>query len=178
MKRIVCLLALGCVSFGCSVRSSSPETDERIEGPVELGDFGGVKRWENLHFGGQPDADDFPSIRDAGIDVVVDLRARSELAWDEEAVARAAGLVYHRVPITQVPLDPNAVERIDALIAQHEGKRILVHCRSANRVGGWFALHLAKQRGVAPATALAMARAAGLKSTKLEKSVRAAMAKK
>jgi len=128
---------------------------------------------ENLWLSGQPDENALRQAREAGVEVVINLRGKNEFDWDEAAAARSLGLEYHNIPIAGAePFSPQALGRIDEVVAKHPDDQILIHCSSANRAGAWFAVHLAQQRGMSVDDALAVGRAAGITKEAISDKVR------
>ena len=148
------VLALTAAIVACSERA--------VEGPYTWGSAAGVKKYANLYLAGQPDTAGLVAAREAGVGVVVNLRHPTEHRWDEAAAAAELGLAYHSVPVSGNALSREALERVDAIVAENEGEEILIHCASGNRVGAWLAIHLVERRGMEPEQALAIGREAGI----------------
>jgi uncharacterized protein (TIGR01244 family) len=82
---------------------------------------------------------------------------------DVGAEVRAAGMVYHQIPVAGTDgITAENASRLSALLDDAEGP-VLVHCSTANRVGGLLAI-AAAQDGMDADAALAFGRAAGMKS--------------
>jgi uncharacterized protein (TIGR01244 family) len=149
MTRFVFLLSL--VLAGCSSLT------------VHATDFAQPK--PGLYTGGQPTQEDLVRLKSEGVRTVIDLRGPQEdRGYDEAAEARRLGLEYIALPIAgKDDISPaNAKALNDALKAQ-DGD-VLLHCASGNRVGALLALGAARIEGVSKEEALALGRAAGLKS--------------
>jgi len=155
------LWMLGLV-FATQATAKEPITPEDVTGPVTWGSAERVTHLRHLYFADQPDAKGFEAAKQAGVVTVIDLRAPSERDWDERAVVEELGLTYYNVPVTGDAFDPEAFERIEALVEQHHGEPILLHCSSSNRVGGWLATHLVTRHGLSEEQALAVGRKAGI----------------
>lgn len=120
----------------------------------------------NLFCAGQPDAAGFREAAAQGVAAVLNLRPDAEMDWDEAGLVTQLGLDYKQIPIAG-PGDinePNA-KVLNEWLDQFEGKPVLVHCASSNRVGALLALG-ASLRGASDEDALELGRAAGL--TKME----------
>jgi protein tyrosine phosphatase (PTP) superfamily phosphohydrolase (DUF442 family) len=153
------------------VWAGEPVTPEDVEGPYVWGSAKNVTRLGHLWFSAQPDAVGLAAARDAGVEVVIDLRDPSERGWDEALVVEGLGLVYHSVPVSGAAFDPEALARIQSLVEENAEEQILIHCSSANRVGGWLAVSLVENRGMTEEDALAVGRRVGITKPVIEKSV-------
>lgn len=115
---------------------------------------------------GQPEAGDWPALADAGIGVVIDLRPDDERPGrNERDEVQAAGMDYLQIPVAGVQdLTTQAASRLwQALQQAHtDGKQVLVHCASANRVGALLALAVAAHDGRSLEQALQLGREAGM----------------
>lgn len=168
MKRILVLVGL---LAGCSPGAIAPQ---EVEGPFTWSNLDGVTRIHHHWFAGQPDAAALAAAREAGVEIVVNLRPPDEFDWDERAAAEELGLGYYNVPIPREgPFPPEAIEKLDALVAEHHGAEMLLHCSSGNRAAGWFATHLVRTHGMPLDDALAVGRKAGITSPGIEDKVRA-----
>lgn len=118
---------------------------------------------------GQPTADDWAGIANAGVGTVIDLRPDSERPQrDEAGEVRKAGMHYVQIPVAgPQDLGPQAATALwHALqVAQKDGGQVLVHCASANRAGALLALAMAQHGGRSSAQALQLGREAGMTST-------------
>lgn len=122
---------------------------------------------EGVATAGQPDADDVRRLAEAGYRVVVDLRGPGEpRGFDEAAAVREAGMEYVSLPVTGPPSD-ETFEALRDLLRDPERRPALVHCASANRVGGALIPYLVLDRGQGPEDALQTAARIGLRSQEL-----------
>ena len=172
MKRVavlVCLLACGALAQETDLSSvSSLKVD--LDAVVELGVVSPV---DGLTTAGQPDEAALEVFADAGYLAVIDVRGEAEdRGFDQQAVVEELGMYYVQLPIE----DKSAIsfenaKKLDELIGEHDGP-VLVHCRSANRVGALIALR-ASLDGADDETAIEIGKEAGL--TRLEGVVREAL---
>ena len=132
----------------------------------------------DLITGGQPTAEDFQAMKDAGLKHVINLRPVVEDAgFDEAALAAKLGLKYTLIPVTGPgDITEDNARKLDAALAAAPGQPTIVHCASSNRVGALFALREAWVKGKSNDEALAYGRAAGL--TKMEPMVQQILATK
>ena len=162
----VCAGAL-CVSLMLAVVAApagagAPVTPDDVKGPVTWGAARNVTRLDQLWFAGQPDRVGLEAARAAGVQMVINLRAPSELRWDERSAVEALGMSYFNVPVTGRSFDPKAFARIEELVAENREKEILIHCATSSRAGGWLATHLVRERQMSIADALAVGRRTGI----------------
>ena len=127
-----------------------------------------------LHAGGQPTKEDLAALRASGVTTVIDLRAAGEdRGFDEPAEVERLGMRYIALPIGgKDDLTPANARALHQLL-QRERAGVLLHCASGNRVGALLALGAVQEEGQSVESALALGRAAGLKS--LEPAVRNAL---
>ncbi len=120
----------------------------------------------NIVTGGQPTEANFRALKEAGVTVVVDLREPSEpRPLDEPKVVAALGMEYVNIPIGPMTrLDPPLMERFLGVLRSHKDDKILVHCASANRVGGAMVAYLMLDHGMEQDDAVEAAQLIGLRS--------------
>lgn len=121
---------------------------------------------------GQPSPEALAGLKAMGFGTVVNLRLETEKGVaGEKAVVEGQGLRYVSVPVT-----PEGFGLEDALAVQQVlddpwTGPVLVHCGSANRVGGVLAV-IEARKGRSLDEALSLGRAAGLSSPTMESAVR------
>ncbi len=99
----------------------------------------------NLATAGQPGSAHFEALKAAGTEVVIDIRDPMEpRPLDEPGTVRRLGMEYVNVPVLQGMLDDAMMDRALGELRRNAGRPTLLHCASANRVGGvlipWFIL--------------------------------------
>jgi protein tyrosine phosphatase (PTP) superfamily phosphohydrolase (DUF442 family) len=177
MKTLAALhLTLALLLAGTAAADATAPED--VQGPLAWGGVSNVTHLGKLWFAGQPDRAGLEAARAAGVEVVINLRAPSELDWDEKSAVEELGMSYHNVPVTGPRFDPVAFARIDELVEEHTGREILFHCSSSNRAGGWLATHLVKKSGMSVNEALAVGRRAGITKEGIVARVRALVAER
>lgn len=116
---------------------------------------------------GQPTAGQIEALARDGVEVVIDLRGPAEpRGFDERAVVERLGLEYHNIPVGAT-LGAAEIERVSALLRQRSVRTVLVHCKSANRVGGAMLPYLILDEQLPRGEALATAQEIGLRSEDL-----------
>jgi rhodanese-related sulfurtransferase len=124
----------------------------------------------HLATAGQPSAAAFAAFRDAGGEVVLDIRDPMEpRPFDEADVVRGLGLEYVNVSVRQGALDDAVMDRVlDAVRSSAgKGRTLLFHCASANRVGGALIPYFILDQGMAEEEAVDAAMRVGLRGADL-----------
>ena len=114
---------------------------------------------------GQPNAAQLEQLARSGVEIVADLRAASEdRGFDEPGAAARLALEYHSIPVIGASIGAREFGAVRSLMRTRGTRPILVHCKSANRVGAalipWLVLDQHRSRE----DALAIARQIGLRS--------------
>lgn len=120
---------------------------------------------------GALDAKKVACLTKANVQVVLNLQPNDELLFDEAASVLAHGMDYVHLPIAGADdLKQVNLLAFDRVMREHQGKTILMHCKSGNRVGACMALRAGWLRGRKMDTAMAQGFAYGLQG--LEEEVR------
>ncbi len=126
-----------------------------------------------VYVGGQPSRSDFAALKEAGIDTIINMRMGGELDYDEGPLVEELGMRYVSIPVAG-PIGMT-IENADLLdTALVDGEQVLVHCASANRVGGLFAIRAFKAGGISVDKAITLGKQHGLAS--LEPRIRQVLA--
>jgi cyclopropane fatty-acyl-phospholipid synthase-like methyltransferase/protein tyrosine phosphatase (PTP) superfamily phosphohydrolase (DUF442 family) len=134
----------------------------------ELGTAKNVHRSDRLYFSDQISPKDFQSIQSQQITRVITFRTGGEVDWDEKGAVKAAGMEFLEIPfLLPDSLTDEVFEKVRAVLNASEQKTLL-HCGSANRVGGAWLPYRVLDQGVALSAALAEARVIGLESEAYE----------
>jgi protein tyrosine phosphatase (PTP) superfamily phosphohydrolase (DUF442 family) len=123
-----------------------------------------VVQADNLFIAGQPDKQGLQMARDAGVDLVVNMRLPNESRWNEKAFVEELGMQYLSIPMSGAGpvFDPATIERLHELVSENPDQKILMHCASGNRTSAWFGLYLVEEKGYTLEEALAIAQQTGL----------------
>ncbi len=122
----------------------------------------------NLYTGGQPSARHLHALKQAGTDIIVDLRDPMEpRPVDEPDLVHHLGMVYVNIPVTSGALSDGALERILATLRTARDRTIFCHCNSGARVGGALIAHLILDHGMDEDAAATEAMRVGLRSAEL-----------
>lgn len=162
------------VLAGLSACAQQPITLESVGEARALGGAKRVVEVDNIWVASQPDLEALELARTAGVSTIINLRQDSEMDWDEAEAVADLGMTYHAVPVSGRAgrLVPEDMERIHAIVKAAGTKPIMVHCASGNRVGAWLATYLMDVQGATSADALAVGKAAGIRSEAVEDWVR------
>ena len=98
---------------------------------------------EHLATAGQPTAEQFATIRQAGFDLVVNLAlpTSSNALPDERSVVEACGMTYSPIPVIWEHPTAADFEQFQATLASHPDQKIFVHCAMNMRVSAFVYLH-------------------------------------
>ena len=160
-------LVLGAVFTGTGSQAEDTSAPELKS--VQLGDTQNVHSFRKNLLCGQPSAEDFAEAKKRGIKVVVTLRTKGEVDWDEPGLVKGLGLGFHefgfRAPetLTDAVLDGSL-----KILADAKSKPVMLHCGSANRVGAVWLAHRVLNDGLPVDAARREAATVGLRTTGYE----------
>jgi uncharacterized protein (TIGR01244 family) len=117
---------------------------------------------------GDTPGDAFATLSRMGFTSVVNVRLADEpgVAAESDLVA-AAGLRYYHLPLDSKAPAFDIAERFLDIVGDDANRPLYIHCRSANRVGGLWAIKRVVQDGWTREDALAEGQAIGLKSPEM-----------
>ena len=132
--------------------------------PAETGILNATSPEPGILFGGQPTAEQLGKLAAADYKTVIDLRAPTEdRGYDEAAAAKAAGLTYVPIPVTEETIkDPRTLDRFIEVFNDTE-KPVLVHCAGGSRVAAVYYAWLVSEKKMSREEALAKAKEEGLR---------------
>lgn len=117
---------------------------------------------------GQPGAEHLKALSQAGVKTVIDIRDPMEpRPFDEPGLVRQLGMKYVNVSVRQGALDDATMDGFLDAVRKAEGAPMLVHCASANRVGGALIPYFMLDRKMAEEDAVAAAMKIGLRGADL-----------
>lgn len=117
---------------------------------------------------GQPGAGHFKDLAAQGVKTVIDIRDSMEpRPFDEPALVRGLGMKYVNVSVRQGALDDAMMDATLDAIRQNDGQPLLLHCASANRVGGVLIPYFMIDKGMSEEDAVAAAMKVGLRGADL-----------
>lgn len=117
---------------------------------------------------GQPNPDQFRALREAGVEVILDIRDPMEpRPFDEAALVAELGMRYYNIPVSAGRLDDAVMAEILEVLRTEQGKPTAFHCASGNRVGGPMIAYLMLEEGMVEDDAVTMAMRIGLRSAEI-----------
>ncbi|MCL4864405.1 MAG: hypothetical protein KJZ47_00840 [Gemmatimonadales bacterium] len=122
----------------------------------------------HLVTGGQPGEEEFRALREAGVEVILDIRDPMEpRPFDEAQLAGDLGMRYYNVPVVAGRLDDGIMAAVLEILRKEKDVPTLFHCASGNRVGGALIPYLIQDAGMTEDDAIAMAMRVGMRSSEL-----------
>lgn len=104
---------------------------------------------------GALDTEKVAALAQAGVDLVINLQPDDELTFDEATAVKQAGMQYEQLPISgAIELKQLKILAFDNILRQNHGKKVAMHCKTGNRVGGAIALRAGWLRGRKMETAM------------------------
>lgn len=134
--------------------------------------FRNVRVFDNLHLGGQPNADELRGAAKAGVKAVISLRPDDEKGVAEERkLVAELGVEYISIPVAGGPgLTLEAAKELDSALTRLGEQPVIVHCSSGNRVGALFAVRAREIQKKSAEEAFAIGQSYGM--TRLTNAVR------
>lgn len=122
----------------------------------------------NLATAGQPGPAHLEALKGTGTQVVLDIRDPMEpRPFDEPGTVRRLGMEYRNVPVRQGMLDDDMMDRVLAELRRNAARPTLLHCASANRVGGVLIPYFILDQGMTEDAAVEAAMKVGLRGADL-----------
>lgn len=170
---VFAILLVGFISsLSVGTLSAQDEFDSKRAPEVfamDMGEAKNVHRSGNLIFSGQFSPNDIQTMKLLGIERVITLRNLGEVDFDEPKSVRDADLEFHRVPFASgESLTDDVFVKVRDLL-RDDSQKTLLHCGSADRVGGVWLAYRVLDQGVNVSTALAEAKKIGLKAASIER---------
>jgi len=117
---------------------------------------------------GQPGPQHFEALQAAGVKAVLDIRDPMEpRPFDEPRLVNELGMRYVNVSVRQGALDDPTMDAVLAELRRGSGEPILLHCASANRVGGVLIPYFILDQGMSEDAAVEAAMRIGLRGPDL-----------
>lgn len=118
--------------------------------------------------GGQPGPEQFRALKEAGVEVILDIRDPMEpRPFDEAATVRELGMRYYNVPVVSGRVDDRVMGAILEVLRGEAGVSTLFHCASGNRVGGAIIPYLILDQGMTEDDAVMLAMRMGMRSAEM-----------
>lgn len=119
----------------------------------------------NVVTGGQPTAEQLRALKEAGGEIVLDLRDPMEpRPVAEAALVRELGMEYINIPVRAGSLDDTTLEQILAVLRRAGERTVFFHCGSGSRVGGALIPYFILEQGMEEQDAVDQAMRVGLRS--------------
>lgn len=98
---------------------------------------------ETLATAGQPTAEQFVAICEAGFEVVINLAmpTSTNALPEESAIVTDLDMVYHAIPVVWEKPTKACFQQFQQTLAAHAGQKVFVHCAMNMRVSAFVYLH-------------------------------------
>jgi len=141
--------------------------DEKLASAT-CGKIARVSRLADVYLAAQPSADDLAEAKKLGIKTVINLRPESETKdFKEREAVEAAGLAYVHIPFVADQVTDAVFDQAREQLKSAQ-RPLLLHCGTANRVGGVWLPYRVLDAGLSWDAALAEAKTIGLRNPTLE----------
>jgi protein tyrosine phosphatase (PTP) superfamily phosphohydrolase (DUF442 family) len=91
---------------------------------------------------GQPDAEQFTAVKEAGYQVVINLRPNvPEALQNEREIVTSQGMEYIQIPVVWDQPTEEDVEKFFEAMQEHANKKVFVHCAMNMRVSAFLYLY-------------------------------------
>lgn len=104
---------------------------------------------DDIGTAGQPTAQQFRAVRDAGYEAVVNLlpSEQDNALKGEDALIRDLGMEYHYIPVVWTAPQPQDFTAFCDVMHKLEGKKIFVHCAMNMRVTAFYSSYAMRNLG-------------------------------
>lgn len=168
-------IGLTTLSFGQTTKSventkpaSSQSTAEKKLESSKLGSIKNVHKCDSLFLAGQFTEEDIAKLKEAKIKKVITLRTEGEVSWNESLALKKAGIELIKIPFRQPEsLTDEVFTKVREALADQDNP-VLMHCGSANRVGGVWLPYRVLDEGVELEQAIKEAKEVGLRTEFIE----------
>lgn len=112
-----------------------------VEAATELADISNFYVQDNVYAGGLPSEAQMKAFAAAGVKTVIDFRSEAEGLEEQQQTVAALGLEYVNIPLGRELASVEAQQKFAQVFAAAGSDKVLLHCRSGNRVGMIWSLH-------------------------------------
>jgi protein tyrosine phosphatase (PTP) superfamily phosphohydrolase (DUF442 family) len=109
----------------------------------------------NLFTAGQPEPEQFPVLKEAGVELVINLvpASSTDAVQNEQEIVRALGIDYIHIPVIWTdPTRSDLDQFMDALDLNRD-RKVFAHCVVNYRVSAFLFLYRVLRLGIPPETA-------------------------
>lgn len=159
-KLLIALVVSVSASFMLYANDLNTDDDEKLDMTPVFSIYDGL-----IITGGQPSRDDVYALKKQGLDVIINMRTKRE--YDQGIIKRAS--LNNRIKHIDFPvpglggLTKDMAAQLHRLLEKNKGKKILLHCASANRAGSLLAMRAYFFEGKSIKEAMTVGTSAGMK---------------
>ena len=162
-----------------TLTACADEATFKVKNEPVIGTLTGVTSLNDwLYMAGQPDQATIAGLSAKGFEVVINIRGRDEVRFDEKTLVEKNGMAYYNVPLLKNgEMQEAAVIDILAVVVANKDKKILFHCSSGNRIAAWLAAHMIRDHDYETEAAITLAKQTGMTKASAEQMLRNYLAK-
>ncbi len=104
----------------------------------------------NFYFASQPNFETYEELKKLGVKYVINLRGDSEGDFTaHREKCEELGIIYVQMSfLGGRGINKDSVDGINKIVSENKNEKFFVHCASANRTGGWYAIYLNQIEGL------------------------------
>ena len=128
----------------CSIRQLTEAKTNNYKNMKKINEiYNFLKIDDLLYTSGQPEIEELKKLKEAGVEIVVNLREDHEMeeVFDEEKLLRELGLRYISIPLILDIVDNDLLKIFFKTLNEIEGKKTLIHCHRNIRVSALMGFH-------------------------------------
>ena len=174
---LACVLVLLPVAAPSSGQDTDTAPDARpVLEACEIGAIPNLHRFGRIFLAGQPSLADFGAAQELeNVRTVINLRTESEMTDSgQEATLKRLKIEYHHLPFAAPEtLTDEVFDATRKLVSDRKNLPLILHCKSANRVGAIWLVHRVLDGQQSYEQALAEAKQVGLRFAPYEQKAKA-----
>ena len=130
-----------------------------------IGEIRPLHAFGDIYLAGHPTPEDLSLLKQEGVQTIITLCKRDEIAWDESVAVTQLDIKFFQVPFQgPTELKPEVFDQVLKVLRDKKRGPTVLHCASSNRVGAiWYAYRVLDDK-LSPEAALKEAQVVGLRT--------------